>query len=388
MKRVRLEQVGVWSLYGFVGALQWSLFAAEVLVAAMAVCWIAMLVKGRARFDAPPFFWPLVAYAVLTLVSAVFSVDPSTSIEDCKQLLWFALVPITYEFARAGRARTAITIVVTLGAASAVYGVMQYGILHYNNLGRRPHGTLGHYMQYSGLLMMVTTAAAARVLFDTRDRTWSAVVLPALLVALALTFTRSAWVGTSVALAVLFLMKDFRLVGVLPILLALFFALAPPQLTQRMYSMFDLKDPTNRDRVAMMREGARMVAASPLTGMGPNMVERVYVRFRDPEAVERVNPHLHNVPMQIAAERGLLALGAWLWFVGSAAVGLVAILRRGRSKVLAATGLGAIAGMLGAGMFEHNFGASIFLMFFLVLLTLPFAAERQGLSETAHSPGT
>jgi len=388
MKRVRLEQVGVWSLYGFVGALQWSLFAAEVLVAAMAVCWIAMLVKGRARFDAPPFFWPLVAYAVLTLVSAVFSVEPSTSIEDCKQLLWFALVPITYEFARAGRARTAITIVVTLGAASAVYGVMQYGILHYNNLGRRPHGTMGHYMQYSGLLMMVTTAAAARVLFDTRDRTWSAVVLPALLVALALTFTRSAWVGTSVALAVLFLMKDFRLVGVLPILLALFFALAPPQLTQRMYSMFDLKDPTNRDRVAMLREGARMVAASPLTGMGPNMVERVYVRFRDPEAVERVNPHLHNVPMQIAAERGLLALGAWLWFVGSAAVGLVAILRRGRSKVLAATGLGAIAGMLGAGMFEHNFGASIFLMFFLVLLTLPFAAERQGPSETAPSPGT
>jgi O-antigen ligase len=153
-----------------------------------------------------------------------------------------------------------------------------------------------------------------------------------------------------------------------------------------MYSMFDLNDPTNRDRVAMLREGARMVAASPLTGMGPNMVERVYVRFRDPEAVERINPHLHNVPMQIAAERGLLALGAWLWFVGSAALGLVAILRRGRSKVLAATGLGAIAGMLGAGMFEHNFGASIFLMFFLVLLTLPFAAERPRCSESADSP--
>jgi O-antigen ligase len=386
MKRVRLEQVAVWSLYGFVGALQWSIFAAEALVAAMAVCWIAMLVKGRARFEAPPFFWPLAAYAVLTLVSAVFSVEPATSIEDCKQLLLFAVVPITYEIARAGSARTAITVVVTLGAASAVYGVMQYGILHYDNLGRRPHGAMGHYMQYAGLLMLVTTAAAARVLFDTRDRTWSAVVLPALLVALALTFTRSAWVGTSVALAVLLLTKDFRLVGALPVLLAVFFALAPPQLTQRMYSMFDLKDPTNRDRVAMLREGARMVAASPLTGMGPNMVERVYVRFRDPEAVERVNPHLHNVPMQIAAERGLIALGAWLWFVGSAAVGLVGILRRGRSKVLAATGLGAIAGMLGAGMFEHNFGASIFLMFFLVLLTLPFAAERQRPSESAQSP--
>ena len=386
MKRVRLEQVAVWSLYGLVGALQWSIFAAEMMVGVMAVCWIALLVKGRARFDAPPFFWPLVAYAVLTLVSAVFSVEPATSIEDCKQLLLFAVVPATYEIARGGRARTAVTVAITLGAASALYGVMQYGILHYNQLGQRPHGTMGHYMQYSGLLMMVTTAAAARALFDTRDRTWATIVLPALLVALALTLTRSAWVGTSVALAVLLLMKDFRLVGALPILLAVFFAVAPLQVTQRMYSMFDLKDPTNRDRIAMLREGARMIAASPLTGMGPNMVERVYVRFRDPEAVERINPHLHNVPMQIAAERGLLALGAWLWFVGSAAVGLFALLRSSRSKVLPAMGLGVIAGMLGAGMFEHNFGASIFLMFFLVLITLPFAAERQRPSDAAQGP--
>jgi putative inorganic carbon (HCO3(-)) transporter len=386
MKRVRLEQVAVWSLYAFVGALQWSIFAAQVMVAVMAICWIALLVKGRARFGAPPFFWPLAVYAALTLVSAVFSIEPATSIEDCKQLLLFAVVPITYEFARGSRARTAITIAITLGAVSAAYGVVQYGILHYNNLGLRPRGTMGHYMQYSGLLMLVTTAAAARVLFDKRDRRWSAIVLPALLVALALTFTRSAWVGTSVALAVLFLMKDFRLVGALPVLFALFFALSPPQVTQRLYSMFDLNDPTNRDRVAMLREGARMVAASPLTGMGPNMVERVYVRFRDPEAVERVNPHLHNVPMQIAAERGLLALGAWLWFVGSAAVGLAAILRASRAKAVAATGLGAIAAMLGAGMFEHNFGASIFLMFFLVLITLPFAAERSRTPASADLP--
>ena len=245
---------------------------------------------------------------------------------------------------------------------------------------------MGHYMQYSGLLMMVATAATARVLFEKRDRVWPMVVLPALLVALMLTFTRSAWVGASVALAVLLLLRDFRLIGALPIVLAAFVALAPAQVTQRMYSMFDLKDPTSRDRVAMLREGVRMVTAYPLTGVGPNMVERVYARFRDPEAVERINPHLHNVPMQIAAERGLLALGAWIWFIGSAVAGMIPLLRRGRVAFLAATGLGAVAGMLGAGMFEHNFGASIFLMFFLVLLTLPFAADRGGSAEAAGTP--
>jgi O-antigen ligase len=240
---------------------------------------------------------------------------------------------------------------------------------------------MGHYMTYSGLLMLAATAAAARLLFETRDRVWPALVMPALLVALALTFTRSAWVGASVGIAPLLLMKDFRLVGAIPVLLAVGIALAPPQVTQRFYSMFNLKDPTSRDRVAMLREGARMIAADPLTGMGPNMVEREYIRFRDPEAVERVNPHLHNVPLQVAAERGLPALGAWLWFVGSAAAGLWGLLRSGRHRFLAACGLGALAAMLGAGLFEHNFGDSEFLMLFLILLTLPFASER------AESPG-
>jgi O-antigen ligase len=110
--------------------------------------------------------------------------------------------------------------------------------------------------------------------------------------------------------------------------------------------------------------------------MGPNMVEREYIRFRDPEAVERVNPHLHNVPMQIAAERGVPALAAWLWFVGSAAIGLWGLLRSGRHRFLAAAGLGVIAGMLAAGLFEHNFGDSEFLLLFLILMTLPFASER------------
>jgi len=383
MKHLPVSRIALWSLFGFVAVLQVSIVAAQALLAVVAVSWVAMLASGRARFAAPAFFRPLLLYAVLTLVATVFSVDPRVSFLDDKQLLLFLIVPAVYEIARGARARTVVHVIITVGAATAVYGVVQYGILHYNNLGQRPQGSMGHYMTYAGLLMLAATAAAARLLFETRDRVWPALVMPALLVALALTFTRSAWVGASVGIASLLLMKDFRLVGALPVLLAVGIAVAPPQVTQRFYSMFNLKDPTSRDRVAMMREGVRMITADPLTGMGPNMVERQYVRFRDPEAVERINPHLHNVPLQIAAERGLPALGAWLWFVGSAAAGLWGLLRSGRHTFLAACGLGAVAAMLGAGLFEHNFGDSEFLMLFLILVTLPFASERTEPSEAA-----
>ena len=70
-----------------------------------------------------------------------------------------------------------------------------------------------------------------------------------------------------------------------------------------------------------------MVRDHPLTGVGPNMVQRVYPRYRVPGAVQPVNPHLHNVPMQIAAERGLPALAAWLWFVVALGARAVARLR-------------------------------------------------------------
>ena len=110
--------------------------------------------------------------------------------------------------------------IVSVGAASAAFGIFQYAILHYDQLGQRPQGTLGHYMTYSGLLMLVIGVALARVLFGTRERTWAALVMPALAVAVALTFTRSAWVGACAAAALLFSLKDFRLLAVLPIVAA------------------------------------------------------------------------------------------------------------------------------------------------------------------------
>ena len=57
----------------------------------------------------------------------------------------------------------------------------------------------------------------------------------------------------------------------------------------------------------------------------------------------QINPHLHNVPLQIAAERGLPALAVWLWFVVVAACAICA--RRSAtaaSALLAAAALAAI----------------------------------------------
>jgi len=241
-------------------------------------------------------------------------------------------------------------------------------------------------MTYSGVLMLVIGSALARVLFHDRDRTWSALVVPALVVAVAESLSRNAWVGVCVAAALLLSLKDFRLLAILPVIAAVLLAAAPGAITARVGSMFSRQDPTNRDRLAMLREGEHMIAAHPLAGVGPNMVLRVYPEYRDPDAVEAVNPHLHNVPLQIAAERGLPALAVWLWFIVRLTVDLARRFRAGRHRFLSAAALAAVAAMLSAGMFEYNFGDSEFLMLFLILITLPFAAEGSGAWRAPAAP--
>jgi O-antigen ligase len=371
----RLEQAGLLAVFGVGAALQFSIAIAQSLFAVAVLCWVTLVVIRRERVEVPRFFWPLAVYAALTLVSAAFSPQPWVSFADTKQLVLFLLVPLAFRFMRGDRASTMITVIVTAGAISAAYGIFQYGILHYD-IHHRARGTLGHYMTFSGLVMLVLSIALARLLFGRRERLWAALVMPALAVAVSVTFTRNTLVGACVAAALLFALKDFRLFAVLPVLGAVFFLVAPSELTARFTSIADLKDPTNRDRVAMLREGARMVRAHPIVGVGPNMVEPLYAEYRGPDAVEQRNPHLHNVPMQIAAERGLPALAVWLWFVAVVVFDLAKSFRTGADRMLPAAALAALVSALAAGLFEYNFGDSEFLMMLLLLITLPFAASR------------
>jgi O-antigen ligase len=296
------------------------------------------------------------------------------------------IVPIAYRLLRGARSLKAIDVIITVGALHAIYGIVQYGVMG-DDINQRVQGLLGHYMTYSGVIMLVACSAAARVMFRQEDRLWSAIVMPALLVALALTLSRNAWVGACAGIGTLLLLRDFRLVGLLPVAVGIFIALAPTTMTDRLYSTFNLRRAassdtsqatvqSNRDRVAMIRSGIRIIKDHPLVGVGPDMIIQVYPHYRDPEAVRQLNPHLHNVPLQIAAERGLPALAMWLWFVATLIRDFIRLRRNSPYPFVPTAGLAVVVAMLTAGMFEHNFHDSEFLMLFLLLVTLPYAADR------------
>lgn len=379
----QLDAVGWPVLLLFVFALPLSIAAAQILLTALVAIRLAARIAGAHGPPLPAFCTPLAAYAAWTvIVSVPFSLDPAASLVESREVLLFLVAPIVHGLARDGRARTVVTVILAGGAVSAVAGIVQYGILEYDNLGQRPSGSMGHYMTYAGLLMLMLCAAGARLLFDPRDRTAALAVLPALSAALVVTLTRSAWIGAATGAGLLAVLRDRRLLALAPVAAVGLLALAPQTVTDRLYSIFDLRNPTNRDRLAMLTAGTGMVRDHPLTGIGPGMVESAYADYRPDNAVNETNPHLHNVPLQIAAERGLPALALWVWFLAAAGRDLVRRLQDPASRTLAAGALAALAAMLAAGLFEYNFGDSEFLMLLLVLVTLPAAGA------VGRAPGT
>ena len=114
--------------------------------------------------------------------------------------------------------------------------------------------------------------------------------MPALAVAVALTFTRSAWVGACVAAALLLSLKDFRLLAVLPIVAALFFAVAGPDLTVAL--RVDLR-PEQPDQPRSRGDAARRRAHDPRPPAVRRRAEHgagALRGYREPDAVEADQP--------------------------------------------------------------------------------------------------
>ncbi len=161
-------------------AVQFSIAIGQIFFGISLVAWIVTLGQERRRPTAPPWMLPLLLYAAWTLLSAAFSPDRATSFADCKQLVLLLLVPLVYDLVDEDSAMVLTTLLLTAAAISALVGIGQYSIFHYDNLGQRPRSTLGLYMTFSGLMMLALILALSRVLFMTHSRLWPALVIPAI----------------------------------------------------------------------------------------------------------------------------------------------------------------------------------------------------------------
>ena len=91
--------------------------------------------------------------------------------------------------------------------------------------------------------------------------------------------------------------------------------------------------------------------------------------------------HFHSTFLQIAVERGLPTLAAWLWFVVAYLIFLVRLLRRTSEKSRFATGV--VAGVLGGflafqttSLVHYNLGEESLVMILFFYFGLAVAIDR------------
>lgn len=330
-----------------------------------------------------PLLAALAVYAALLFVSTATSLDPGRSVRGLSELFSLAVVPLALLLVRGERgSRRVVDGLVVVAALSALFGLGQL-LAGYGDLSHRIRASFSHYMTFSGVLLVADCLLLAQLACGRangfRGWAWRWGALIAINAALLGSYTRSAWVGLAVALVLLVLVRAPRWLLALPVAALLFALLAPDPVLDRARSIVDLEHPSNRDRLAMVRSGAAMVADRPLVGVGPEMVDVLYPRYRVESAVRDEVPHLHDSFLQVAAERGLPALGAFLALLGIALAGAWRRLRRegGCDGPRADLHLGSILAVVAfsvAGLFEHNWGDTEVQRLALFALALPFVA--------------
>jgi putative inorganic carbon (hco3(-)) transporter len=260
---------------------------------------------------------------------------------------------------------------------------------------QRVRGPFSIYMTFGGVLflgVLFSLSYLANVRW--RHAWWMLPGAAVTVAALAFTYSRNAWLGLAAGALglVLTARRSLRIVAVLAALLALGAVTLPGPVNERVRSLVNLEDPTVQDRVAMWRAGLSMIGDHAFLGVGPGEVRTWYQHYRRPEAVRPSTGHLHNSAIQIAAERGLPALVAWVWlWVVFFREGWTILLRTHREsgiqRALVCASLAGVVGFLVAGLFEHNFGDGEVVMVVYALMAQPWIVARE-LPASAVRPTT
>jgi O-antigen ligase len=348
---------------------------ANVLLGVAGLLWLAALVRGSARRPRASILVPLAGYAAVSVASALWSNDPRHSVTELADLLTLALVPMTISMLDQRRWDRLLMLLAAVLTASAATGLVQFA-LSADPLQNRIRGLATHYMTFSGWTLVVTLVLLGHILFD-RNRGHLLWALPAAALGVAtllLGLTRGAWFGLATGLLLAVAVGRPRTLVMLPLVIYLLALLTPQPVVNRAASTFNPGDAATRARLGMFRSGMEMVHDHPFLGLGPGLVQPAFAAYRVPDGPERI-PHLHNNVIQIAAERGLAGLAAYLAILGVFAVHVVRGVRFGPIEARAGV-IGcamAVAGVTAAGLFEYNWGDAEVWIVTLTSLSAPFA---------------
>ncbi|MBI5184110.1 MAG: O-antigen ligase family protein [Nitrospinae bacterium] len=335
-----------------------------------------------------------IAFSLFTLasiLSILFSINPSKSLHFLKKLVQiFIFFMFLNNLKGPDQIRRLLYVIFIAAGLTGLYACFQsfeYGL----SLSTRAEGTMSVYVTF-GALMMVNALMVLSFLFfefNLKKNWWLVPVLIVNLTGLALSLTRSTWVGFLLGLSILIFLKNKRLFMIVPVLLAVAVMAFPGQVGHRFKSIFDPTDPTRISRIDMWKMGIKVFKDYPLTGTGYYTLSEVFENYRVKAKQKKVGG-LHSNFFQIITDAGILGITTWIfiWATFFFRCGLIYKSIGDSDPFFRSVVIGSIscvAAFLATGMFEGNFYDSEVIMAIYFLMSLPFVLSLKNLG---FIPGT
>lgn len=282
--------------------------------------------KGEVALALPPLWQPGAVFLVCSFLSAFVSKDMAFSFMNwALQPLMYALVYLLiYTTVSTEKEKEKALYAFLAGAVvTVVYGFFQYANAadmaadmeaqswvdpeRFPLLRRRMYSTLENPNLFGAYLLMIISILTAFTLREraVKRRTVFAVILLSLLLCLALTYSRGAWVSLAAIVLGLTLFYDKRF-GLLFLLVPVVLAFYHGQVVERFLSLFSGEDTSVDLRFALWESTMVMIEEHPLLGVGWGAYFLAYPDYNFFIQEEGVLIfHAHNMYLNMLAEVGI-----------------------------------------------------------------------------------
>lgn len=265
----------------------------------------------------------ILLFCAVYMVATFSSATVSDSLLTGLITILFSLFAIVFDNAVTTKRQTdlAVRLLVTVGAAVALFGVYQYIFYDpatagawvdsdmFSGITNRVYSTLDNPNVLAEYLLLITPFAAACVF---TGKTWWQKAfffccLLVMVVCMVVTFSRGGYIGLILAAAIFIVMLDARfiLLGLIGIV-ALYFVL-PDTVIERFTSIGNMSDSSTSYRVYIWMGTIAMLKDYWLSGIGPgsaafNLIYPAY-SYNTISA-----PHAHNLYLQLMSDSGIIGL--------------------------------------------------------------------------------
>ena len=302
--------------------------ALELALVVLMVVYVVEKVLSNERFPDPrqlPYFWPIAVLLVAATIS-IFTSAERTAAAGLWKAYFIEPAICAYIVADVFRAREQLgKLLQGFFVAGIVVSVLtELAFLfalavHRPKLVEEPVYVLYNTPNATGLFLgpLVAIAAALVLYGDRRERGLGLLFIVVGAPALAVSFSRGAWLGVLAALVLLAIVNARRTVLLGGVALVSALALAVPAVRTRLAHEFNPSDPYNsvNSRVAVWKATIQMLAHRPLFGGGLSGFHEAIAPYKQPGGYSEQLLYPHNTFLTFWTETGLLGLLAFLWLL-------------------------------------------------------------------------